>query len=109
MQHIGDLEVTGHHETKGQVTGTTYVRSGGHLIVRGQLSGGLIVDKGGRAVIHGQVSRDVINNGSITLHGQVSGRIHGNQPTNLVTRDQVAGLDLPTPFLGPTVSWSSSS
>ena len=47
MQHVGDLIGSSDtQETFGQVTGTTYVRSG-VLIARGQLSGGLIIEAGG--------------------------------------------------------------
>lgn len=106
MQHIGDLDVTDEIEQIGQVTGTTYVRNGGYLVAHGQLSGGLIIDEGGVAVIHGQVSRDVINNGSLTIYGQIVGRIHGNPPLNALVKDQLVGNDLPVPFTGKTVSWS---
>jgi hypothetical protein len=108
MQHKGDLTVEGDHETSGQVTGTTYVRSGGRLIVHGQLAGGLIIEQGGIAVVHGQVARNVINHGALTLYGQVAGKIIGNPPLNSVGPNQIVGTDLEVPFCGTTVAWSSS-
>ncbi|WP_374621426.1 hypothetical protein [Pandoraea sp.] len=108
MQHKGDLIVDGDHETRGQVTGTTYVRSGGRLIVNGQLAGGLIIEQGGAAVVHGQVARNVINNGTLTLYGQVAGKVIGHPPVNAVGPNQIVGTDLEVPFHGTTVSWTSS-
>lgn len=105
-QHVGDLFVEVDQEVGGQVAGTTYVRAGATLIARGQLSGGLIIDRGGRAIVHGQVSRNVINDGELVLHGQVSGRIQGNPPTNELSPDQVVGNDLEVPFRGTSISWS---
>lgn len=67
MQHKGDLLVTEHQKTSGQITGTTYVRSGGFLITHGQLAERLIIDEGGHAIVHGQVSRNVINDGTLEL------------------------------------------
>ena len=107
MQHLGDLLVDGRRETRGQVTGTTYVRSGGRLIAHGQLAGGLIIEPGGSAIIHGQVSRNVRNEGQLELYGQVVGRILGNPPTNQLGPDQLVGNDLPVPFKGKTISWSA--
>lgn len=107
MQHKGDLIVDGPMVVRMQVTGTTHVRSGGELTVHGQLSGGLIIDAGGRANVHGQVSRNVINNGALLLFGQVSGRILGNPPENAVRIEQIVGVDLPVPFTGTTISWST--
>lgn len=106
MQHKGDLIVTEHQETSGQVTGTTYVRAGGFLIARDQLAGGLIIDAGGHAVVHSQVSRNVVNHGTFELLGQVSGKIIGNPPINPVKPVQVVGTDLEVPFRGETTSWT---
>jgi hypothetical protein len=109
-QHLGDLIVQRDDEIFGQVTGTTYVRSGATLIARGQLSGGLIIDAGGHAIVHGQVSRNVVNHGILTVYGQISGRVLGNPPDNAtsLTSDNIVGLDLEVPFRGTTESWSSS-
>ena len=106
MQHKGDLIVTGDLEQNGQVTGTTYVRSGGYLVSNDQLSGGLIVDDGGRTIINGQVSRNVVNNGKIWLYGQISGQCIGNQPENAVGLKQIVGIDSQVPFEGKTYSFS---
>jgi len=108
MQHLGDLIVDGEHETTGQVTGTTYVRSGGRLIARAQLAGGLIIDAGGVAIVHGQVARNVVNHGTLTLYGQVVGRLIGDTPVNSIGPDQILGDDLEVPFRGTTVAWNSS-
>ncbi|RQH09593.1 hypothetical protein [Paraburkholderia dinghuensis] len=108
MQHKGDLIVDGDHETSGQVTGTTYVRSGGRLIANGQLAGGLIIEPGGIAVVHGQVARNVINHGTLTLYGQVAGKVIGHSPVNRVGPNQIVGNDLEVPFRGTTISWTSS-
>jgi hypothetical protein len=108
VQHIGDLIVDGEHETTAQVTGTTYVRSGGRLVVNGQLSGGLIIEPGGSAVVNGQVSRNVINHGTLALNGQVSGRVIGNPPINSTRPEQIVGMDLEVPVRGTTISWTSS-
>lgn len=105
MQHVGNLEISTAYEQNGQVTGTTYVRTGGRLIARGQLSGGLIIDQGGEAIVHGQVSRNVVNHGTLTLHGQVSGRVLGNPPINPTTPKQIVGDDLEVPFRGQTYSF----
>jgi hypothetical protein len=109
MQHIGDLVVDGHLEIGGQVTGTTYVDEGGVLIARGQLAGGLIIRKGGIATIYGQVSRNVVNEGTLTLHGQVCGKILGYPPVNALSSEQVVGMDLPVPFQGRSHSSVSTS
>lgn len=109
MQHVGDLVVIDLQEITGQVTGTTYVRSGGTLIARGQLAGGLIIEVGGRATVHGQVSRNVLNHGTLELLGQVSGRVIGNPPINEIRRAQIVGSDLEVPFRGTTTSWTSTS
>lgn len=101
-QHEGDLVVTDTWIAKGQVTGTTYVRSGGNLTVHGQLAGGLIIEEGGEATVHGQVARNVINHGRLTLLGQVAGRVIGNLPINSITAYQIVGLDLEVPFRGVT-------
>lgn len=106
MQHLGDLIVTEHQKTTGQITGTTYVRSGGFLIAHGQLAGGLIIDEGGHAVVHGQVSRNVVNHGTLELLGQVSGKVIGNPPINQVKPVQIIGTDLEVPFRGETTSWT---
>ena len=108
MQHKGDLIVTAHQQTTGQITGTTYVKSGGVLVAHGQLAGGLIVEEGGEAVIHGQVARNIVNHGTLELLGQVCGRIIGNPPTNQVGADQIAGEDLEVPFRGKTTSWTTN-
>lgn len=105
MQHIGDLVVDSEFRQEGQVTGTTYVKRGGELTCWGQLSGGLIVEQGGIAIVHGQVSRNVVNHGELHLHGQVSGRVLGNQPVNELGPDQIVGIDLEVPFRGTTTSW----
>ena len=106
MQHIGDLIITGHQKTTGQMTGTTYVRSGGFLIAHGQLAGGLIVDEGGHAIVHGQVSRNVVNHGTLELLGHVSGKVIGNLPVNQIKPAQIVGTDLEVPFRGKTTSWT---
>ncbi|MBH3367499.1 hypothetical protein I5R92_09410 [Pseudomonas carnis] len=106
MQHVGDLIVTDTKETSGLVTGTTYVRAGGVLIARGQLSGGLIIEAGGHAIVHGQVSRNVLNQGTLELLGQVSGKVIGNPPINPVKPVQIVGTDLEVPFRGKTTSWT---
>lgn len=106
MQHKGDLIVTEHRETTGQVTGTTYVKSGGVLIARGQLAGGLIIEAGGRAVVYSQVARNILNDGTLELFGQVCGRVVGNPPTNPLKTGQIIGKDLEVPFQGKTISWS---
>jgi hypothetical protein len=108
-QHVGDLIVKVNQEIHGQVTGTTYVRAGAVLVAHGQLAGGLIIDEGGHAIVHGQVSRNVVNMGEITLHGQVSGRVVGTPPNNALGPEQIVGEDLEVPFRGQTVSWSQSS
>lgn len=108
MQHVGDLIVSDNQETKGPVTGTTYVRSGGSLVAHGQLAGGLIVEAGGHAVVHGQVARNVVNHGTLELHGQVVGQLMGHPPVNQLRPNQVIGNDLEVPFLGTTTSWSST-
>ena len=105
-QHKGELIVAGRREQHGQVTGTTYVRNGGMLIAHGQLAGGLIVEPGGTAIVHGQVSRNIINDGQLTIYGQVVGSILGNAPTNELKPNQVIGEDLPVPFTGTSESWS---
>lgn len=107
MQHLGDMVIEAEREISGQVTGTTYVRSGGVLVVRGQLSGGLIIDAGGTAIVHGQVSRNVINHGRLILYGQVCGRVVGTFPENAIEPDQIVGSDLEVPFRGVTTSWTS--
>lgn len=104
-QHKGDLVVDGTLTVEGQVTGTTIVRAGGVLEAHGQLAGGLIIEPGGEATVHGQVARNVMNRGRLTLYGQVSGRIVGFPPINLVGPDQVVGTDLEVPFRGQTFSW----
>ncbi|MFA4834528.1 MAG: hypothetical protein WC749_00450 [Dehalococcoidia bacterium] len=106
MQHVGDLIVSDNQETFGQVTGTTYVRSGGVLIARGQLSGGLIIEAGGQAIVHSQVSRNVLNHGTLELLGQVSGKVIGNPPINVVRPAQIVGTDLEVPLRGKTTSWT---
>lgn len=106
MQHIGELIVDDEREVSGQITGTTYVRAGGKLVSYAQHSGGLIIEPGGDAVVHGQVSRNVMNHGTLELHGQVSGRVIGNQPVNDIQSSQIVGTDLPVPFQGKTTSWS---
>lgn len=105
-QHVGDLIIACDQEVRGQVIGTTYVRAGAVLIVHGQLAGGMIIEEGGRAIVYGQVSRNVVNMGELTLHGQVSGRIVGNPPNNPVSPDQVVGTDLEVPCRGQTVTSS---
>lgn len=105
-QHKGDLIVADKMTSKSQVTGTTYVRDGGVLIVHGQLAGGLIIEHGGEAIVHGQVSRNILNSGRLTLFGQVSGRIIGNQPINSISPNQIVGTDLEVPFRGTAISWS---
>lgn len=106
MQHLGDLIVTGREEVSGQVTGTIYVRDGGDLILWGQASGGVIIDAGGTATIHGQSSRDVNNEGELTLYGQVSGRVLGNPPVNRLGPNQIVGIENPVPFTGITYSFT---
>jgi hypothetical protein len=108
MQHVGDLIVQGTQEVSGQVTGTTYVKPGARLVARGQLAGGLIIDAGGHAIVHGQVARNVVNRGSLTLLGQVTGQVVGNPPLNIasLTSEQIIGVDLEVPFRGRTISWS---
>lgn len=106
MQHIGDLSVEGDCEIRGQVTGTTYVRAGGKLVSHAQHSGGLIIEPGGVAILHGQSSRNVVNQGTFELHGQVSGRVIGNLPVNALRPHQIVGVDLPVPFTGTSISWS---
>jgi len=105
QQHKGDLIVTDHQQTTGQITGTTYVKSGGFLIARGQLAGGLVIEAGGNAVVHGQVARNVVNHGTLELLGQVAGKVIGNQPINPVKPEQIVGKDLEVPFRGTTTSW----
>lgn len=109
-QHLGDLVVDDPLEIGGQVTGVTYVRSGGHLVVRGQLSGGLIIEAGGTAIVYGQVSRNVINSGTLELLGQVSGRVQGHPPVNAASLypQQIVGTDLEVPHKGTTISWTES-
>lgn len=109
MQHKGDLLVTDHQQTTGQVTGTTYVKSGGVLDARGQLAGGLIIEAGGKAVVHGQVARNIVNHGTLELLGQVCGRVVGNPPINQVKPEQVIGKDLEVPFRGRSISWSTTN
>lgn len=106
MQHIGDLNVEGEREIRGQVTGTTYVRTGGKLVTHAQHSGGLIIEQGGVAILHGQSSRNVVNHGTLELHGQVSGQVIGYPPVNALRSDQIGGVDLPVPFIGNSSSWS---
>lgn len=106
MQHIGDLIVEGEREIAGQVTGTTYVRAGGKLVSHAQHSGGLIIEQGGAAILYGQSSRNVVNEGSFELYGQVSGRVIGRQPVNALDPNQIVGIDLPVPFTGSSTSWS---
>lgn len=108
MQHKGDLIVQGDYESRGQVTGTTYVRDGGRLVVHGQLSGGLIIEAGGYALVRGQVSRNVVNHGTLELLGQVAGQVIGNAPSNAVGPSQIVGVDLEVPFRGKTFSWTSA-
>lgn len=108
MQHEGDLEITTFHEQIGQVTGLTVVKRGGHLVCHGQLAGGLIVEEGGKATIHGQVARNVLNRGELFLHGQITGRVIGNQPVNALGPNQIVGINLEVPFKGTTTSFSSS-
>ena len=108
-QHIGDLIIKTEQVVAKQVTGTTIVKSGGHLIVYGQLAGGLIIENGGYAIVHGQVSRNLINDGKLVLHGQVTGRIVGNPPINKIDADQVVGTDLEVPFRGVSRSWNFQS
>jgi len=105
-QHQGDLVVTAEYVSTGQVTGTTYVRTGGKLMAHGQLAGGLIIDEGGEAIVHGQVSRNVINHGRLTLLGQVSGRILGHPPLNVTGPNQIVGTDLEVPFRGTSYSFT---
>jgi hypothetical protein len=106
MQHIGDLNVEGEREIRGQVTGTTYVRAGGKLVSHAQHSGGLIIEQGGIAILHGQSSRNIVNQGTLELYGQVSGRVIGHQPLNALGPGQIAGVDLQVPFTGSSTSWS---
>ncbi|KMN13353.1 hypothetical protein TU86_14965 [Pseudomonas weihenstephanensis] len=108
MQLKDDLIVTDHQQTTGQITGTTYVKSGGILIARGQLAGGLVIEAGGKAVVHGQVARNVVNHGTLELFGQVAGKVIGNQPINQVKSEQIVGNDLEVPFRGTSKSWSSN-
>lgn len=108
MQHKGDLIVTDHQKTSGQVTGTTYVRAGGFLVAHGQLAGGLIIEAGGHAIVHGQVARNVVNHGTLELLGQVAGKVIGNLPINPVKPEQIIGKDLEVPFRGKTTSWTYS-
>jgi hypothetical protein len=95
MQDLGDILVADFREIEGQIIGKIRVASGGRLLQRGQVVGGLIVEEGGQAEVHGQICRDVINNGSLNLIGQVVGTIHGNAPTNTLRSDQVIGMPLP--------------
>ena len=90
----GDLIVEGYYEQTGQVTGTTIVRRGGGLLCHGQLAGGLIIEEGGYAIIYGQVGRDLVNDGRLTLFGQVAGRLIGNPPTNQIAAEQIGGEEL---------------
>jgi hypothetical protein len=106
LQHIGDLSVESEREIRGQVTGTTYVRAGGKLVSHAQHSGGLVIEQGGFAVLHGQSSRNVVNEGTLELYGQVSGRVIGHIPVNALGPDQIVGIDLPVPFTGSSTSWS---
>lgn len=108
MQHKGDLIVTDHQKTSGQVTGTTYVRAGGFLVAHGQLAGGLIIEAGGHAIVHGQVARNIVNHGTLELLGQVAGKVIGYPPTNPVKPEQIVGNDLEVPFCGKTISWTST-
>lgn len=107
-RHVGDLVVTGDIEISGQVTGTTHVRAGGRLLAHGQLAGGLIIDQGGEAVTRGQVARNVVNNGRLTLLGQVAGRVVGNLPINAMGPNQIVGTDLEVPFRCQTYTYSTS-
>jgi hypothetical protein len=106
MQHIGDLIVDSEREISGQVTGTTYVRAGGKLLSHAQHSGGLIIEPGGVVVLYGQSSRNILNQGTLELYGQVSGQVIGHSPTNALQPDQIVGMDLPVPFSGESTSWS---
>ena len=108
MQHRGDITVSDKQEIRGQITGATYVKDGGLLIARGQLSGGLIIEEGGQAIVYGQVLRNVINNGKLTLHGQVCGKIIGKNPHNSIKPEQIIGKDLEAPFRGKGESYSYS-
>ncbi|MER0239762.1 hypothetical protein [Fulvimarina sp. MAC8] len=96
-QHIGDLVVSGEIEQSGQVTGTTYVRSGGRIVAHGQLLGGLVIEKGGAAILHGQSARNVVNHGHLLLFGQIAGQLIGSSPLNSLERGQIMGRDLELP------------
>jgi len=76
-KHDGDLAVTGHSVLRGMVTGTTTVTVGALLECYGTCCGDLVIDEGGRAVVYGTVGGNVINRGSFTLHGVVSGHVNG--------------------------------
>jgi hypothetical protein len=94
MQNFGDILVTAFKELEGQIVGKVRVASGGRLVQRGQIVGGLVIEEGGQAEVHGQICRDVVNNGSLILFGQVVGTLHGNNPV-VQRRGQIVGMPLP--------------
>lgn len=91
MQIVEDMIIAGRKDVTGQLVGVVRVLAGGYLVQHGQITGGLVIEEGGEAVVHGQIVNDVINHGTLTLLGQITGRLVGNPPINSVTREQIVG------------------